>query len=58
MNILVFTFFEDGDWLRIESPHHPTMYIDKIAAIRLLQQLGAASVTEIDKELIYEHRNH
>jgi hypothetical protein len=45
----VMQFFEDGPWLRIESPGQPTRYLGQKEATELLIWLGQNSETLIFK---------
>jgi hypothetical protein len=48
-------FFEDGDWLRIESPYKETRYLRKELAQRMLAQLDLYSVPE-KSDIVLKHR--
>jgi hypothetical protein len=53
----VLEFYEDGDWLRIESPGKKTRYIQKNIAIKLLTAFGEHSFVEKPED-IYGYRNN
>lgn len=42
----VMTFYEEGDWLRIEVPGRPTRLIEKRIAVQILRDFGTQSVSE------------
>jgi hypothetical protein len=48
----VMEFYEDGDWLRIETQGKPDRYIRKESARKLLALFGSKSVKEKSDLLI------
>jgi len=56
MNIIedkpVISFYEDGDWLRIETVGRKPRYLRKQIAVRLLQKIGQLSEAEKNDLLI------